>query len=330
LTANCLTAVKIKKMKKFIVVVFLIATGYSYAQDLIILRNGDEIKAKVTEIQSGVIKYKKYTNQTGPTYSIDKSEVFMIRYESGDKDVFGTAGKQDTGRVYNHGVTENPTEFVYDPTIGDPYCQIKKPFGGRVYGERGNEILYRQDMVFYGFDMTYLKLSNDRKLGDGVEIVQDYYEDFHDVLANSMLPFKDIRNLMDKQSMFLGKTVFPNYRYMNYQDFVVAGPYCIPFEDLKKIVRSYVLAEKSGVGMVIVLENFNKEREYSLIWVTFFDINTREILFAAEVSGKSGGGGMAKHWATGVEVAFRKMFFENIYRPRRTTNYQIPEKLLFY
>jgi hypothetical protein len=317
-------------MKRLIVLIFTLLVSYTYAQDLIILRNGDEIKAKVTEILSETVKYKRYSNQTGPTYSIDISEIFMIRYESGDKDVFGHAGDSNSHMVMDNNDLENPTEFVYDSYIGDPYCQIKKPFGGRVYGDRGNEIFYRQDMVFYGFDMTYLKLSNIKKINNGVEIVQDYYEDFHDVLANHILPFKDIRYLMEKQSMFLGKSVFPNYRYMNYQDFVVAGSYCIPFEDLKKIVKSYVLTEKAGVGMVIVLENFNKDREYSLIWVTFFDIATREILFAAEVSGKAGGSGMAKHWDVGVEVAFKKMFIDNIYKPRRVNNYQIPEKLLFY
>ena len=317
-------------MKRLIILIFIFAAGYTYAQDLIILRSGDEIKAKVTEILSETVKYKRYSNQTGPTYSVNISEIFMIRYESGDKDVFGNDGDSNSYTGTDYAVSENPTEFVYNPYIGDPYCQIKKPFGGRVYGDRGNEIFYRQDMVFYGFDMTYLKLSNIKKINDGVEIVQNYYEDFHDVLANHILPFKDIRHLMGKPSMFLGKSVFPNYRYMNYQDFVVAGSYCIPFEDLKKIVRSYVLTEKAGVGMVIVLENFNKEREYSLIWVTFFDIATREILFAAEVSGKAGGSGMAKHWDVGVEVAFKKMFIDNIYKPRRVTNYQIPEKLIFY
>ena len=314
-------------MKKLFVIIFFFLFIYTYAQDIIILQNGDEIKAKVTEILSGSVKYKKYSNQTGPTYSIDISEVFMIRYASGDKDVFGNNMKSGEGQ--QNSVYKSPTKFVYDPEIGDPYCQIRRPFGGKVFGDRGNEIFYRQDMVFYGFDMTYLKLSNERKLGHSMEIAQNYYEDFHNVLTH-MLPIEDIRHLMDKGSLFLGKTVFPNYRSMSYQDFVVSGNYCIPFNDLKKIVKSYVLTEKSGMGMVIVLENFNKEREYSLIWVTFFDINTREILFAAEVSGKSGGSGMAKHWDVGVDAAFRKMFIDNIYRPRRTSNYQIPEKLRFY
>ena len=35
-----------------------------------------------------VIKYKKYTNLEGPTYSIDKTDIFLIRYANGEKDIF--------------------------------------------------------------------------------------------------------------------------------------------------------------------------------------------------------------------------------------------------
>ena len=101
-------------------------------------------------------------------------------------------------------------------------------------------------------------------------------------------------------------------------------------EDLQTIIESYVLREKQGVGMVINLVNFNKEGEYALIYVTFFDIATREIMFAAEVSGNAGGSGMTKHWASGVEVAFRKMFIDQIYKPKNTLNHQIPSKLRLY
>ncbi|MFA5781369.1 MAG: hypothetical protein WC868_03770 [Bacteroidales bacterium] len=55
--------------------------------DNIVLKNGEEIKAKVTEITTDEIKYKKCDNLTGPSYSIKKSEVFMIRYSNGTKDI---------------------------------------------------------------------------------------------------------------------------------------------------------------------------------------------------------------------------------------------------
>ncbi len=65
-----------------------------YAQDVIIKPNGDEIKAKVTKVNSNEIEYKKWTNQDGPLYTIDTRDVFMIKYTNGEKDVFNTGEKQ--------------------------------------------------------------------------------------------------------------------------------------------------------------------------------------------------------------------------------------------
>lgn len=55
--------------------------------DLIILNTGDDISAKVVEITSTEIKYKKCENINGPIYSIQKSEVFTIRYSNGSKEI---------------------------------------------------------------------------------------------------------------------------------------------------------------------------------------------------------------------------------------------------
>jgi hypothetical protein len=58
------------------------------AQDIITLKNGDEIKAKVQEVGLSDVKYKKFDNLTGPTYTLLKTEIFMIKYENGEKDIF--------------------------------------------------------------------------------------------------------------------------------------------------------------------------------------------------------------------------------------------------
>lgn len=66
----------------------IVSIGYLSAQDVIICRNGDEITSKVLKISKTEIEYKKWNNQDGPTYTLEKAEVFMIKYQNGDKDVF--------------------------------------------------------------------------------------------------------------------------------------------------------------------------------------------------------------------------------------------------
>ncbi len=77
-------------MKKALLLCFSawLLASYAMAQDIIIMRNGDEVEAKVTALTDSDISYKKWSNQDGPTYTTAKSKVFMIKYKNGDKDVF--------------------------------------------------------------------------------------------------------------------------------------------------------------------------------------------------------------------------------------------------
>lgn len=59
------------------------------AQDLIVKSDGDEIKAKVISVEESKVTYKKWSNKTGPTYTIGTDKIFMIKYMNGEKDVFG-------------------------------------------------------------------------------------------------------------------------------------------------------------------------------------------------------------------------------------------------
>jgi hypothetical protein len=93
-------------MKTFIaLLVFVISTAVTtaFAQDVIVLRSGDEIKSKVVEITPTEIKYKKFDNLEGPTIVILKSDVFMIKYENGTKEVINSSNSPTSTQSGNVG-----------------------------------------------------------------------------------------------------------------------------------------------------------------------------------------------------------------------------------
>lgn len=69
--------------------------------DLIILRSGQEIQAKVLEVGQTEIKYKNCDNQNGPTFSLNKSEVFMIKYPNGTSTVIEESKDNSTNVTVN-------------------------------------------------------------------------------------------------------------------------------------------------------------------------------------------------------------------------------------
>lgn len=78
-------------MKYLIVIaVALFFSVTLFAQDQIIKRNGQVVKAKVIEVGTSEIKYKLPDNIDGPLYAIDKNTVTKIIYENGHVDNFTT------------------------------------------------------------------------------------------------------------------------------------------------------------------------------------------------------------------------------------------------
>ena len=89
-----------KSITKFILIFTLyLGSNVAYSQDVITKKTSEDIQAKVIEVNTTEIKYKKFDNQTGPTFTILKTDVLMIRYENGSKDIFNETSPVKTTPV---------------------------------------------------------------------------------------------------------------------------------------------------------------------------------------------------------------------------------------
>lgn len=76
-------------MRKQIVLSMLSLAAINVAaQDVVVKKDGSTILAKVLEVNQDNIKYKKFSNQNGPTYTINLSDVMSVNYENGEKEDF--------------------------------------------------------------------------------------------------------------------------------------------------------------------------------------------------------------------------------------------------
>ena len=77
-------------MRTLLLFCLLALTGsVAGAQDLLTKRNGDEVAVRVVEITPSEVKYRRTDNPDGPLISVWRSDVFMIRYANGTKEVMG-------------------------------------------------------------------------------------------------------------------------------------------------------------------------------------------------------------------------------------------------
>lgn len=81
-------------MKKLLLLIAVFCATTVYAQDVIVKKDGSTILSKVIKIGTTEVEYKKFSNQNGPNYSIQKNDIQAINYENGDKDEFKTEAQE--------------------------------------------------------------------------------------------------------------------------------------------------------------------------------------------------------------------------------------------
>ncbi len=106
-----------EKMKKIFLLIggLLSTSAFVEAQDIIVLNNqtAEEIEARVIEVGPEYVKYKKWSNPDGPTINIAAADIFVIKYQNGEKQTFSRQGGGRTDKsqpVRRRQATKNARE----------------------------------------------------------------------------------------------------------------------------------------------------------------------------------------------------------------------------
>lgn len=118
-------------MRKLLFLLLFVAHSWCMAQDVIVKKDGTTILSKVLEVNPADIKYKKFSNQNGPTYTIMKAEVMSINYESGDKDVFTDSQPAPQQEPANGGFGVNPNLEADNLKLVQQFNQRELVYNGK-------------------------------------------------------------------------------------------------------------------------------------------------------------------------------------------------------
>lgn len=99
------------KTKLFAIAMISFLSHVCQAQDVITYKNGKEIKGRVTEVTNNEVKFRKEENLDGPVYSMLKTEILMVQYANGNKEMF-TDKAATTGAV-----KEKKDQTIYDDRL---------------------------------------------------------------------------------------------------------------------------------------------------------------------------------------------------------------------
>ena len=166
-----------------------------------------------------------------------------------------------------------------------------------------------RSVVYYGMDFSLMRLTDSKKI-DQSEDLERFFGGWIS-LFEKLDYVKHIKKYLHKKNFtYSPGAVQGRYRLVP-KEWVILDDYSFSYDTLQTVVKDYKLKEKDGLGFVINIENFNKRYEKGTMYMTFFDIATKEILWSVEVWGEPSGIGMSKYWVVSVLHSYSK--FINYY-----------------
>jgi hypothetical protein len=147
------------------------------------------------------------------------------------------------------------------------------------------DVYNSKKIIFYGFDFTDLQLSDAKRIGQDLK---KYVFTLTGFLIEH-LPEKKLKKWLNKDTVVysLNPVMLVNKK-INNDDIASPIKHTINKDSLQLFINKYSLAEKEGIGYVIIYECFDSNAKRVSAYSVFFDIATKKILLAEYVSHRDG------------------------------------------
>lgn len=171
-------------------------------------------------------------------------------------------------------------------------------------------------VVWYGWDFSNSKMRDFKKFQEGELILGRHIPA---ILAEleKLYQKERTKRATKKDSVIVDVTSVQDlYQKMDAKTFIVPRYKEIEIDSVKSIVKNYKLPQKEGMGLVIIIEMMNTEKDLGRFvtgYITFFDIATREVYYATRMKGLPGSKwGFDDYWVNGL-TELHAYFFADYY-----------------
>lgn len=78
-------------------------------------------------------------------------------------------------------------------------------------------------------------------------------------------------------------------------------------EDVAEVIKSYDFKGNTGIGVMFVAVSFDRPAEKGNWWVTFVNMETKEVVYSEKMSASSSGFGIRNYWASTVYQILKRI-----------------------
>ncbi|MBN1599212.1 MAG: hypothetical protein JW894_13040 [Bacteroidales bacterium] len=176
-------------------------------------------------------------------------------------------------------------------------------FYSAAFSQTKEEALNAETITWFGIDFSQARFVDDLAFPSGYELRDKYFKGWNRLIISEPEKY-DIPKYFHciEIKTDLGD-VYRRNEDVNVSDIIVEIPegdnYKIQEGEIQKIIKDYK-ADLEGYGLVFIAESFDKPRVEGCIWVTYFHIPTKKVVFTRKLVGKPVGFGIRNYWAGAI------------------------------
>jgi len=184
------------------------------------------------------------------------------------------------------------------------------------------DLFSKDEIIWFGLDFSKSKMIGQFDQGAGIapatgsEVKTKWIPAWNGVILNEPEKY-DLKKTFRKTSVYKDLSVVNKSNakidvdnIMTYNDYKLKNAET----DIQEIISGYGNGDKTeGIGVVFIVEYFDKVAQTASVYVTFFDIATKKVLFREHMYAKGGGFGLRNYWCKTI-FEILKQIDESVYK----------------
>ncbi|MDH5367706.1 MAG: hypothetical protein OEW67_12000 [Cyclobacteriaceae bacterium] len=166
---------------------------------------------------------------------------------------------------------------------------------------QGVDMFQEKEFIWLGIDFTGAKMIGSSYFLDPQMIKSEMFDKWNDLMIKEINKF-NLQEFYDKRTRYNDLLpVKKRNEYVNAETLVTDEDYILSKKDVASICSTYTnLQRDKGLGILYVVESFDKIKNIANIYVVFLDLENASPLYVKKYASAPGGAGLRNFWAGSI------------------------------
>lgn len=160
-----------------------------------------------------------------------------------------------------------------------------------------SDIFTAKEVTFYGLDFSQARFIGSFAFNQPAKIQDFHIPDWNDMFIKEHNKYNLSKTFKIKHVTYSFGIVEKRNKAFDIFKVIIDEDYSITEAEVKQVIGEYKDQEHNGLGLSFVVEALDYHKNIAVIWITFFDIESGQVLLTERLRGDAIGLSFRNWWA---------------------------------